>query len=157
MKNTKEAFYWIVDILRMKNIPFHIAGGLAAKVYGAKRKLADIDIDVPDEMFERISSNVKDYIIYGPKQYKDDSWDLLLMTLNYKGQEIDIAGAYKAKLFNREKGEWELAKTDFSKDEQHTIFGFMVSVINKKELIEYKSKLKREVDIQDISEITNVL
>ena len=149
----KETFSWIVGILQTQGIPFHVAGGLAARVYGAQRELADIDFDIPEEAFERLVPSVKNYITYGPEQYRDESWDLLIMTLNYKRQEIDIAGAYKAKLFNRDKQVWESARANFSKDQLHTIFNLLVPVMDKEELVAYKSKLQRAVDIQDIEEI----
>lgn len=79
-KNTKAAFHWIVNILKKFNTPFQIAGGLAAIVYGANRPLEDIDIDIPEEYFSLIKEEVKDFIIYGPAQFKDETWDLMLMT-----------------------------------------------------------------------------
>ena len=45
MKDTAGALFWIVKILKKHKIPFHISGGFAAKLYGVKRDLADIDID----------------------------------------------------------------------------------------------------------------
>lgn len=38
---------WIVGLLRDKEIPFQICGGLAAKGYGAERELYDINLFVP--------------------------------------------------------------------------------------------------------------
>ena len=62
MKNTQAAFHWIVNILKTHNIPFHVAGGLAAKSYGAQRELADIDLDIPEDRFEDIIPEVQKYI-----------------------------------------------------------------------------------------------
>jgi len=44
-RNTKKAFLWIYSLVEEKNIPFRASGGFAAKLYGADRALADIDID----------------------------------------------------------------------------------------------------------------
>jgi len=154
MKNTEKALIWIINILKIHNIQFHIAGGFAAKFYGSQRELADIDLDIPEEKFELILPEVKEYITYGPKQYKDDTWDLYLMSLQYKGQDIDIAGAYKVKLYNKKARQWESARTDFNKDEIKEIFGLKVPVMNLEELISYKSKIQRGVDIEDLSAIT---
>jgi len=154
MKNAEEALIWIINILRKHNIPFHIAGGFAAKFYGSERELADIDLDIPEEKFELIIPEVKEYIKYGHKQYKDDNWDLYLMTLQYEGQNIDIAGAYKSKLYNKNTKQWESARTDFSKDEIKEIFGLKVPAMNLQELVSYKSKIQRDVDIEDLKAIT---
>jgi hypothetical protein len=126
-----------------------LAGGFAANLYGSKRKLADIDIDISDNDFLKLLPNFRKYLIYGPSRYIDESWDLNLMTLKYKQQVIDIAG--QAKIFNKQTNEWELLKSDFSKTNKMLVFGVEISVINKKELIAYKSKLLREVDIEDVT------
>jgi hypothetical protein len=31
------------------------------------------------------------FITYGPDQFKSKTWDLMLMTLNYQGQVIDLS------------------------------------------------------------------
>ena len=102
-KNFKSAFKWIVDILRENHIPFQISGGLAAKMYGSKRRLYDIDVDIPDHLLRRLVSRVKPYVIFGPARFKDECWNLKLMTLKYHGQLIDISGAKKAKIFNKKQ------------------------------------------------------
>ena len=56
-RHTKEAFEWIISILRNHKIPFEIIGGFAARLYGSRRMLADIDIDIcgaeHTEIFDR--------------------------------------------------------------------------------------------------------
>lgn len=149
MRNTKEAFNWIVDILEKEKINFVISGGLAAKYYGSKRKLADIDIEVSKSDIPLIASKVKPYITLGPKRYIDSNWDLELLTLKYKGQEIDI-GDIDSKLFNKLMNKWESSNSGNNKYKEALIFNRKVKIENIEELIEYKSKLLRKCDIMDL-------
>ena len=146
----QEAFLWIVNILKKRHIPFQIACGLAAISYGVKRDLYDIDIDIPEDLFARIILEVSPYIIFGPARFKDTNWDIYLLTLCYKEQLIDIDGAYQTKIMNAKNGLWEPIKTDFSLTEKIKIYGEMVPVISRSELIKYKTILNREVDQLDL-------
>lgn len=150
MQNSEKAFHWIVTILQRHNIPFEIDGGLAARAYGAKRELVDIDLVIPEERFDEIVPEVEPYIIYGPSYFTDDKWNLMLMTLDYEGQAIDIAGAENQKYFDESKHEWVSSPADFSKSEKKIIFGEEVGVIPKTRLIEEKRHLGREVDLIDL-------
>lgn len=76
MKNTEEAFRWIVGILEKHQISFQISGGFAARMYGVSRELADIDIDVLEKDLSILYSHVKDFAIYGPTRYQDEHWDI---------------------------------------------------------------------------------
>src|SRR5688572_16300745 len=111
---TNVAFTWIITILKKLNIPFQITGGLAAVAYGATRPLAGIDFDIPEEKFSLLKNEVKCFIIYGPEQFKDESWDLLLMTLKYHDQLIDFSGAYHTKIYNKMTHQWQVMPADFS-------------------------------------------
>ena len=156
---TKEAKYmdkafpalvWIMNILRRHNVPFLISGGFAAKLYGSPRELNDIDIDMPEENFNDILDDVRGYIIFGPDQYKDGKWDLYLMTLNYRGQEIDIGGAMWGKMSNKARTEWIHVPSDFSRMNIIEFRGLQLPVISQKNLIAYKSHLDgshQQVDI----------
>lgn len=157
MRATQEAFQWIINILKNQNVPFQITGGLAAQAYGSSRELADIDIDIPESEFEKILPDVKDLIIFGPAQYKDENWDLRLMTFRYQGQKIDICGAHETQIYDKNNEEWCWLKTNFSVSEMKVIFGIMVPVVPIEELIDYKSKLKREVDLIDVEELLFLL
>ena len=153
MKNTEKAFRWIVGILRKHDMPFQITGGLAARIYGSDRPLADIDIDVPEERIKDISAGVKDYIIWGPDRFVDDNWDLMLMTLKYEDQEIDICSDI-VKIRNAGTGKWKETRTDFTQSENHEIYGISVPVVKRDKLIEYKKILNRPVDLEDVEAIS---
>lgn len=153
MEKASKALHWIVGILQVQQIPFQIAGGLAAKVYGSTRELDDIDIDIPEESFALIQPFVQSYVIFGPQQFNDENWQIYLMTLDYDGQKIDLGGAYKTKIFNQQGQHWEDLACDLSRAKPSMIFGMEVPVIPLKELTAYKTKLARKVDMMDVQEI----
>lgn len=154
MRRTKEAFIWIVGLLRKYEIPFIISGGFAANIYGSNRPLADIDIEIPDEKIFEIENDVKKFIIYGPKRYKDKEFDLLLMTLKYKGQKIDLCGINSQRLFNKNTMKWNSEQIDLSKATKKKVYNLVVPVIPLKDLIRYKKKIPRDVDIQDVKALS---
>src|SRR5579872_2437385 len=106
MRDPKASLKWITDILKKLGIPFQISGGLAARAYGATRDLIDIDIDIPEDKFGVVQAKVSEFIIFGPSRLKTANWDLLLITLNHHGQEIDLSGTDTTKIFNKTTGKW---------------------------------------------------
>ncbi len=130
---------------------------MAAIAYGANRPLADIDIDIPDNQFTRIMDDVKPYIIFGPARFKSDKWDLLLMTLNYQGQEIDLSGADSAHIFNAMTHEWVLLNENLLNVPSQKIVDLNLPVIPLQNLVYYKKILAREVDLIDVRQIERAL
>jgi hypothetical protein len=153
MKNTENAFKWIVGLLQENKIPFQLSGGFAARIYGSDRPLYDIDIEVPDRYFDKLLPHVKDYIIYGPQRYLDETFDLLLMTLKYEGQEIDISGCETDKLFNHDTNQWESCGTKFDDVVEKEFYGLIVPVIKWQDLVAYKEKIRRPTDLEDVKAI----
>jgi hypothetical protein len=149
-RRTKDAFVWIVRLLRKHDVPFQVTGGLAARVYGARRKLADIDLDVPDRAIGRIASLVRPYIVKGPYRYRVKPFDVLLLTLRYKGQEIDLAGADSTRLFDRQEKKWSFDKADLKRSTKKSLYGMRVPIIRKQELLRYKKSIARAVDKEDV-------
>jgi len=147
----EDALKWIVSILRKYNITFQISGGFAANIYGAKRPINDIDIDVPEDVMELLLPDIEPYITFGPARYKDKKWDLKLITLNYKGQEIDIGGAFEAKIFDGQNKVWVHCPAKFETAQIHTIYGVEVPVVRPQDLIEYKKLLDGEHQKTDIA------
>jgi len=156
MKNAKKALYWIVGLLRKKKIPFQIMGGFAANIYGSQRPLADIDIDIPDEAFSLIIESVKPYIIFGPGRYRDKNWDLLLMTLCFEGQEIDICSS-KIKIKDHRSGTWKKLSTNFTESVFVKVYGLTIPVVPMQDLVKYKKILHRRVDQSDVKFLSEKL
>ena len=141
---------------RQRNrIPFQITGGLAAKAYGAKRKLFDIDIYVPDKYMDKVVKKTKKYIVLGPKHSKTKNWDLEYIKIIYAGQRIEIGSPEKTKMFDKEKGKWIRDRINFSKPEVKEMFGLKIPVIPKKQLISRKIKLGRKVDKIDLRQMSH--
>jgi len=147
----RKALLWIVGILRRHTIPFQISGGLAAHAYGAKRAIHDIDIDVPEEMMENILPDVKQFIEFGPARYKDERWDLLLMTLDYKGQLIDVGGANDTRICDARTSEWNAVPCDLSSARTMKIFDIELTVVNPEHLMIYKQMLTGRHQQEDIA------
>ena len=131
---------WIVEIISINDIDYQITGGLAANLYGSGREVYDIDIEVSDLDVWRLGFLCEDYIVYGPSRYVDEHFDLLLMTLDYGGQLIDVCGIDSMYI----RG-W-LQLIDFNTSVE--INGMKVVLLA--DLIAYKKLLNREVDLIDI-------
>lgn len=155
MRNAEKAFFWITDTLERGGIPYRIFGGFAARVYGVDRGLADIDIEVRREDTPKMVEEVAPYIVFGPARCKDENWDLELITLQYEGQEIDIAES-GAKIFNQERRMWEEYEGDVENVVMKEIFGKKVPVQPLDSLISCKLKLSREVDQEDVRQLNKI-
>lgn len=153
----ERALYWVIDVLTRNDIDYQISGGFAAHIYGANRPINDIDIDIPEDRFEDVYNDVKDYIIFGPGQFKDERWDLKMITLNYKGQEIDIGGAYETKICDINTGEWVTDSADLSTVKIFYVNGLKINVCNPRDLASYKKMLKGEHQKNDVQAVENYL
>ena len=157
MKQAKKALKWIAGILKRNRIPFQITGGLAAKAHGAKRKLFDIDIYIPDKYMDRVIKKTKKYIVLGPKHSKTKNWDLEYIKIMYAGQRIEIGSPEKTKMFDKKSKRWIRDRINFSRPEVREIFGLKVPVIPKKQLVFRKIKLGRKVDKVDLKQMGHFL
>ncbi len=151
------ALSWIVGFIEEHNIPYVICGGLAAKAYGSERELNDIDLYVPDKYFSSIVEFGASYITYGPIHHKGKQWDLKYVQFNYLGQEVEVGSDKNCKIYDALKSQWSLQKIDFESWERRKIYGVEIKVMNKNDLLAYKIKLNRKVDIEDIVQITNTV
>lgn len=147
------ALTWIIEFLEGNNIPYVACGGIAAKVYGSKRELNDIDIYVPDEYFVLVTEFGSSYITYGPKHYKDKQWDLTYVKFDYHGQDVEVGSDKECKIYDSQQSKWVVQSIDFDDYQRHKIFGVELKVMSKNNLIAYKKQLSRDVDIDDIAQI----
>jgi len=149
MRETETAFHWIITLLAEQRVQFRITGGLAARVYGSTRELADIDIEIAKEDFAAVLPRIAQWVTIEPHQYRDESWDIFLLTLVYKGQEIDLAAYEQVRLFDVERGVWVDANFSLAADER-ICYGVRVPVIPVSELVRYKKMIRRDVDKEDV-------
>ena len=150
MRHTETALRWIVEILRGAGIPFEIDGGMAAEAYGAGRELADIDINVPEDDFDKVVPLVREYLHFGPKWYRDDHWEILMMTVKYAGQNIDIGALGQMRYFDAEAKRWAEFPVDLSEVRMLDWMGMKLPFINEVKLMIYKQQLGRGVDRKDV-------
>ena len=151
-KKIFEALEWITGIFQRNNIPYMIGGGFAAHVYGSGRPINDIDISLSGKYFPLIVENVKEYITAGPKHYSNEKWDCDTLSLNYKGQDIDITDVDTVKMSNKEKTAWFKSKDHFRKYPSRTVTidGLEVSIMDPRDLAAYKRHIggeHQEVDV----------
>ena len=150
---TNNAFKWIIQLLELNDIPYLICGGLAANAYGSKRLLNDIDIFVPNTNYFDVVTLGDEYISYGPERYRDQHWDVEYVQFTYEGQKIEVGSSDEVKIFNSNSNSWVALELNFDSFSTISLLGRKVKVMNKSELVSYKSKLAREVDLIDVNEI----
>jgi len=153
MNKAKTALIWIVEVLNKHGIPYQVEGGLAANCYGSTRELADIDIFIPSFGFDKISKDVEGYVDFGPALHTGTHWRLVYQVLDYRGQQIEICDAGNARYLDSANNTWIIRDIDFTEAETIEILDISTRVIPKNDLIEYKSRVNREVDIIDIEQM----
>ena len=153
MSDHGRALGWIVEQLRGLGVPFQAAGGLAARAYGARRPLEDLDFYVPTSRLADVGEALATRIVRPPGAHRDDWWDLTFMKLEYGGCEIELAGAEDARYFDRATGDWHPAGIDFSTSVERAVLGTLVPMMPFDQLVAYKRRLARDIDLQDIREM----
>ncbi len=145
----KKILKFLVKKLQENNIPFHVSGGLAAILYGVKRPLNDIDIDIYGRNIPNVESIFENYIIDNFDHYQDTHFDIYLMTLEIEGVKVDITQEENILFFNSQgrkianKGSIQNAHVVQWED-------INVPVQDKTELIEYKKIIARDTDLEDV-------
>ncbi len=151
--DTENAFFWIIDLLEETGTEYRVSGGLAARSYGSKRTLADIDIEVPTAALALLAEKTTPYVKEGPSLHSDASWKIMLLTLLYGRQVIELSGL-PALIFNKKTRRWDVLGDDIGRVSKWPIFDRIVPVVTLAELIEYKTKLDRDVDRDDLSQLS---
>ncbi|MCA8863307.1 MULTISPECIES: quinone oxidoreductase family protein [unclassified Halomonas] len=147
------AAQWIVGLLRERNIPFQICGGLAAKGYGAERALNDIDLFVPDEHFMTVVQAGQAHISKPAAHYCEEGWDLTYVQFKYKDIKVEVGNAEGAHILDAASQTWVPLHIAFDRYETVNLLGLALPLMLKEDLIRYKSMLSRPVDIDDVRAI----
>ncbi|MCR8915009.1 nucleotidyltransferase family protein [Marinobacter panjinensis] len=147
------AAQWIVGLLRDRNIPFLICGGLAAKGYGSERPLNDIDLFVPGEYFSVVVQAGQEFVSKAATHRKEEGWDLTYVQFKYEGIKVEVGSSDGPRIFDASNQAWVPLSIDFSRYATVYLLGLELPLMLKDDLVQYKSALSRPVDIEDIRAI----
>ncbi|MCL2037835.1 hypothetical protein FWG95_02425 [Candidatus Saccharibacteria bacterium] len=158
-KKTEIALKWIATVLNQNKIPYAIGGGTATYLYGSGRKVNDIDISVSAKDFPAIIPLVQNYIVAGPKHYKNEKWDCTTLSLNYEGQAIDLTDRDTLLMSKKDGTGWLKNKEIYSKypNVVKDFKGLEVSLMDPRVLIEYKQELSGAHQEADVEFLKNYL
>lgn len=108
------ALSWIAARLGELDVPFQVAGGLAARAHGASRELNDIDIYLPEGALARLLPELREHLSHGPLRYRGDRWDCYFAELRHAGEEIELAEAPRTRYRRGPDHPWREADVDFA-------------------------------------------
>jgi hypothetical protein len=145
-KKTSEALVWIAGVLNDNDIPYRIGGGLATHLYGSGRPVNDIDISLSGKYFPAVVPLVREFITAGPKHYLNEKWDCTTLSLEYRGQEIDLTDADTLLMRDGEGARWIQNADIYGKwpDMKVDVDGVAVALMHPRVLLEYKEHLLGE-------------
>tara|TARA_R110002124_G_scaffold234886_1_gene400228 strand:- start:18090 stop:18578 length:489 start_codon:yes stop_codon:yes gene_type:complete len=148
----QKALEWIVTLLQDQDIPFVVCGGLAAIGYGASRPLNDIDLFVPDNHFSTIVEWGKDHITKPAQRYYEstEGWDVEYVQFVYDGIKIEVGNTKDVSIYDQVNRQWVALNIDFTRTRTVSVMGIPVPLMNRDQLIAYKTLLARPVDMADI-------
>jgi len=146
------AAQWIVELLRDRNIPFLICGGLAAKGYGSERDLNDIDLFVPGEDFSAVVQAGQEFVSKAAAHRQEEGWDLTYVQFKYESIKVEVGSADGPKIFDAGSETWVPLDIDFSRYATVHLLGLELPLMLRDELVQYKFALSRPVDIRAIRE-----
>lgn len=151
--NHRSALEWIVHQLDTHETLYQIVGGMAARAYGAKRGLVDIDLYIDFSTSGDFLNSIEKHIYWGPNTVVDGPWKITYLKMDYHGQKIEIADIKDAAIFDHKTNVWIDQNIKLAASLKTILLGMEVSVMPKTQLIEYKQVLDRDVDRQDIEEM----
>lgn len=150
------AAQWIVTLLRERNVPFLICGGLAAKGYGAERDLHDIDLFVPGEYFSSVVQAGQEFVSKAAAHSQEGGWDVTYVQFKYEGIKVEVGSADGARIFDAGSEAWVPLDIDFARYTTVTLWGLGLPLMLRDDLVRYKSALSRPVDIEDVRAIRGI-
>ena len=125
------ALAWIAERLEAEAVPWQLTGGLAARAYGSRRPLADIDIWIPAASVERVLPHCAPFGLEGPTRVRDGLWDVTYYRLVHSGQAIELGLADGARYRDRMAGLWRLVEVEFTDVVRRDVLGVSVPLVPK--------------------------
>jgi len=147
----------IIPLLKKYHFQWIITGGFACYVYGVKRNLTDIDIDIKvnkDSVeFKAFLAELKLFITQPLEHFIDKNYDNYNFEITINGQVIDICPMADLKIFDKNKKKYvPFYSNGFPKIEKVKFKGVTLPLLSKELIIKNKEMLvwQRESDLRDI-------
>lgn len=148
------ALAWLKARLETEQIDWQIVGGLAARIHGGRRPVADIDLYIPSDQAARLLPHLQPFLTKPLQHYCEAGWDLEYCQLIYQGQKIEIGLTPGSRIFSDHDERWYPLAIDFAGSVIGHYGDLAVPVMPVAELIAYKQILGREVDLIDIDQLS---
>lgn len=138
---------------KVRNIPFLICGGIAAKGYGSERELNDIDLFVPGKYFSSAVQAGQGFVSKAAAHRQEEGWGLSYVQFKYADIKVEGGSSDGPRIFDANNQAWVPLHIDFSRYATVYLLGLELSLMLKDDLVEYESALLRPVDIEDVRAI----
>ncbi len=159
-----KALRFIIPTIERYKFRWVITGGFAAYVYGVKRPITDIDIDIDTNVetpeFKKLVKELEPYTTQPLEHWTDQNYDNYNFEITYHDQVIDICPSENLKIINKNSGEYEaFYKTGFPPIETVEFHGIKLPLLPKDLIIKNKEMLvwQRELDLKDIEELRKMI
>lgn len=136
------------DVLARLDVPWMAVGGLAGNLWGSTWSLHDIDIDVPAARLPELAATWAQRVAWQGR-WVDHEFDIDLLRLNVRGVEVDISGADGAFYFTP-AGERRAFPDSLARRTPRALAAMIVPCQRLEDLIEYKTAIGRDADVQDL-------
>ena len=152
-----EALNFIIPILNKFHFRWVITGGFACFVYGVKRPLTDIDIDIDTSKdspeFDNFLMQIAPFVSQPLEHFVDINYDNYNVEITYKKQVVDICPMAEMNIFDKSSGKYEsFYLNGFPETELVKFNGLRLPLLSKKLIIKNKTMLmwQRKSDRLDI-------
>jgi hypothetical protein len=150
----RAALEWISHTFAVHAVPYQVGGGTAAFAHGGRRPIVDIDIYAPLSQAGALLDAIGPRIVRGPERYRDQEWDLALVTIDYGEACIEIGDSdARPRYYSAARKTWIDQDIDYSRSVRLPVLGVLVPVMPLPDLIAYKAAIGRPVDLIDVAEL----
>ncbi len=134
-------------------IPFQLTGDVAAAAYGAQRPIRSVELFIAAEHVPALLRRAEEHVVDYPWRRRDDAWDRVALSLLFDGVTIDVCIAEAARFREAATGAWRGAAIDPEASVTMRVRGVEAPVMPRKQLLDQKRRLGREVDRQDLQDL----
>lgn len=148
------ALRWTCGLLRDCGIPFQVTGDVAAVAHGGTRPVRHVEVFIAAAHVPALVRQARDRVADYPWRRRDDAWDRVALSLVHDGVTIEVCIVEAASFREAATGEWRDAAVDPAASVTMTVWDVETPVMPRERLVDQKRRLDREIDRQDLRDIT---